>query len=63
LSYLFNLRRKAGGPIVDIGSNRPTEQESQTPGGSHHGWQHLGQAAKSISQHFSTFHPRNSLST
>jgi hypothetical protein len=60
MSHPFNLRRKAGGPIVNIGSNRSTEQESNAPGGSHHGWQHLGQAAESISQHFATFHPRNS---
>jgi hypothetical protein len=57
LNHLFSLSRKAVGPVVVNGSNRPTEQESQTPGGRNHSWQRPRQVTESISQHFSTFHP------
>jgi hypothetical protein len=56
LNHRRSLSRKAAGLAVKNWSASLMEQESQTSGGCNHGWQHPGQVAESIRQHFSTLH-------
>ena len=56
----FQSERGSSGPVIDGGADGSAEKDSQAPGGSDHYRQHLGQAAKSLSQQFATFHPPNS---